>query len=772
MKFAIKLGKVIKGLKLARKIQLLLLILTMPLMVLFCVLLISVNSYNRQYDKIIDNASEAARFSIDFKEDFDSKICLIIAGDSTFDLEKPYDMIDDARVITQNLIDNTSFEDNKKRVEIIKKLLDNLEKYTREIEQNKLAGGKHDENIEIWENGVQINTALIRSDVYEYSYYVTKEMDQVRQQLFYDLGRITLISAILFSMLVVVAIVLSFVIPNTIAKPILDLNNAASQVARLLHPIGSMIEVTKNLSVNDTNQLAEKNDEIGRLSASYNKMADTVFTLVNNLEEKVKERTQDLLSAKDALEENKNKLTIILNSTVEAIFGIDRNGSCTFCNTSCIKMLGYSDEEDLLGKSMHLLMRHSRKDGTPISEEDCNIRKTIQSGNGNQSEEEVFWRADGTSFDVAYYAYPQYKDGEIIGAVVTFTDNTERKRTGEHIKYLSCHDSLTGLFNRMYFEDSLKTMDIKKNLPISIIFCDLNGLKLTNDIFGHSVGDELIKKASKVLKKVCRDDDTLARLGGDEFIILLPHTEKAAAESIIRRVKTEFSKQKMVAIKCSISMGYDTKTTASDSIEVTMENAENNMYREKTNNRKAVSEDMLRAIVNTLHDKSPRESRHAISVSRMSSDLGKRLGLNETEIKRLEKAAYLHDIGKVVMCDGSDGVDNRNQFFSEDIKEIRQHAAVGFRVLNLFDETLDIASIVFNHHEMWDGKGYPKGLKSQEIPLLSRIISIAESYDRMVEERGMTQEEAINNILSQAGTKFDPQLAQEFSRMMKENKKN
>jgi|GEM_PF-1840088 len=754
-----KLGKFLGHLRLARKIQLLLLVIILPLLVLFVLFLFNVYSYNQQYNKIITNAAEAARFNIDFKEEFDYKIYLIIAGHSTVEEQDPYSTIEDARMITQNLIDNTSLYDNKQRAGSIMRLLNNLEKYVKQIDHNKEVGGHYNDNISIWENDIQTITSLIQSDVYEYSYYTTKEMDQVREKVSFALGEITFVSTVLFALVAFIAIVLSFVIPNSIAKPISHLNDVTSQVAHLLRPIGSMIEVTKQL--NDSNQ--ESDDEIGKLSSSYNEMANAVYTLVNNLEEKVKERTIDLQTAKDALEENKNKLQLILDSTVEAIFGIDKSGNCTFCNASCIRMLGFESQDDLLGCNMHEMIHHSRKDGSPIFLEDCSILKTIQTGEGTQSEKEVFWRADGTCFDTVYYSYPQFKNGEMVGAVVTFMDNTERKRTEEHIKYLSCHDSLTGLYNRMYFEDALKTIDVKKNIPISIIFGDLNGLKLTNDIFGHAAGDALIEKSAEILKKVCRDEDIVARVGGDEFIILLPNTDKQNAEKIIQRVQNEFSEAKMSAIKCSMSMGYDTKTSSKIAIERTLENAENSMYKDKTNNRKSVNEQMIKTIVDALHEKNAEERHHAESVSGIAQVLGKELGLSEVDMKMLKKAGLLHDIGKVVE-EEENAISNETR---DQAHKIHQHAVVGFRILNLFDDTLDIANIVYSHHERWDGNGYPKGLKSQGIPFLARIIAIAENYDWLMRKKKMTSDEAITEIIDHSGTKFDPALVEVFAQMIK-----
>ena len=196
--------------------------------------------------------------------------------------------------------------------------------------------------------------------------------------------------------------------------------------------------------------------------------------------------------------------------------------------------------------------------------------------------------------------------------MITFLDNTERKRNEDYIKYLSYHDSLTRLYNRMFFEEEMRRLNTERSLPLSIIFGDVNGLKLTNDIFGHAAGDDLLRKTAEILKKVCREEDIMARMGGDEFAILLPKTSAQVALKIIERIKNEFSKEPIGVIKYSISMGYDTKVKMNKSIEETMENAEDMMYKEKMLNRKIIDSSMIQTIIETLHNASEREKQHSI----------------------------------------------------------------------------------------------------------------------------------------------------------------
>lgn len=482
------------------------------------------------------------------------------------------------------------------------------------------------------------------------------------------------------------------------------------------------------------------------------------------------ESADALLNANVVLEESKSELRLTLDTAAEGIYGIDPNGKCSFCNLRCLELLGYKKEEELIGKDMHALVHSRYKDGSKLPISKCRIHKVIVSGEKVYAEDEVFWRADGTYFEVQYYAYPKYKDNKIIGGVITFMDISERIKNEEKIQYLSYHDSLTGLINRQGFEMEIPKYNRSECLPLSILYGDLNCLKLSNDIFGHAAGDKLIIKAAQVLQSVCGRNGTVARIGGDEFILLLPCTDPQGAVQIMVQIKQNLLQDTSLVIKCSISMGSYTKYSLDEGMEQSLKKAENEMYLEKTSQRNSNEMVMLAELISALHGRSPREKTHSENISRLCEEMGIALEWPQSDIKNLRDAGFYHDIGKIVL--NEELLCKTSKLSAMEKLEKQQHPIVGYRILNLFDNTLDLAEAVYYHHERWDGKGYPKGLEGEEIPIQSRIIAIAEQYDHLLNptnDKALAKEEALLRIHQLAGVKFDPQLTDLFISIMKQS---
>ncbi len=540
----------------------------------------------------------------------------------------------------------------------------------------------------------------------------------------------------------------------------------AKSTAIVFRPVYDLIRTTEKFSGGDFDVRARvvRQDEIGRLSAAFNKMADQIDALIHSLEARIRARTKRLERTVRLLKDSEDNIRLLLDSTAEAIYGIDTDGNCTFCNASCLRMLGYNRTRELIGENMHNKLHARRSDGSAILQEDCRIFRTLRNGDGVHADDEVFWRADGTYFPVEYFSYPQYRDGRIVGAVVTFFDISDRKKSQADILYLSHHDQLTGLYNRRFYESELLRLDTPGNLPMTVAVADVNGLKLVNDSLGHAVGDTLLVKAAEALTRGCRDSDMIARLGGDEFVILMPRTSAAEAERIIGRIKDIAAGETVGSVAVSLSFGYCTKTSVQEAIEEVFKKADDDMYRAKLFESPDMLGRTITTIIAALYEKNDIEEAHSRRVAELCRRMGEALGLPAGEVEALSNAGLLHDIGKIAIAD--EILNKPDKLTDVEWAEVRRHPEIGYRILSAVNHLSEIANNVLAHHERWDGGGYPKGTTGTEIPLPARIIHIADAYDAMTSYRSFrgarTHEEAVAELQLGAGRQFDPALVEIF----------
>jgi diguanylate cyclase (GGDEF)-like protein/PAS domain S-box-containing protein len=371
-------------------------------------------------------------------------------------------------------------------------------------------------------------------------------------------------------------------------------------------------------------------------------------------------------------------------------------------------------------------------------------------------------RQDGEERIINMRMIPQFdENNNHVGNFGTIQDITRIRKTEEEIRYLSYHDYLTGLFNRRFYEEVLIKLDTEENYPMTLVMADVNGLKMINDSFGHAVGDQLLQKASNVIKSGCRENDVIARLGGDEFVIILARTDAETAALIIKRLEMLAAREKIRGLKLSIAFGSRTKTRKEENIQQVLKNAEDDMYRHKLYESASMRSKTIELIMNTLYEKSNREMMHSSRVGQICEKIGMRMKLDQDEINQIRTAGLIHDIGKM-------GIDekilNKPGTLSDDEwKEIQRHPEIGYRILSSANEFSEMANCILEHHERWDGRGYPKGLKGEEISLQGRIVAVADSFDAMTSDRtyrkGLAQDEAIAEIKRCAGTHFDPLVA-------------
>lgn len=327
----------------------------------------------------------------------------------------------------------------------------------------------------------------------------------------------------------------------------------------------------------------------------------------------------------------------------------------------------------------------------------------------------------------------------------------------------SIHDQLTGLYNRRYFETSI-TEELKTANPLSLVLADINGLKLINDAFGHTDGDQAIMWFAQVLKENCRLADRIIRTGGDEFMILMPRTTLHEALAVIRDISFGFRSHTIAGIPLSAAFGCMQGEADGNDWDELIRRTEVQMYRQKLSNSPKVKSLIIDHVMQSIFERSEWERQHSSNVAALSRMIATRMGFSEAKADEIYKAGILHDIGKVRL--NEDIMNKSNSLKESEVHEIQRHAEVGYNILSQVAEYSQIAPYVLHHHEHWDGSGYPLGLMREEIPLQSRIISVAEAFDAMTSDRpyrtAMSLQMALDDIRNRAGIKFDPEVTRVF----------
>lgn len=373
---------------------------------------------------------------------------------------------------------------------------------------------------------------------------------------------------------------------------------------------------------------------------------------------------------------------------------------------------------------------------------------------------ETIWVETSTKF-----RYNSTGDIEVVGV----SRNIDaRKKAEKEVLYLSYHDPLTGLYNRRYFDNEMKRINELNCSPLTLVMADVNGLKLVNDAFGHQAGDILLEKFAQILQKECRSEDIIARIGGDEFVLLLPETDLKNAEKIIYRINKAIAREKIENVVLSISIGSAVKLDDTVDIAEVFKEAEDKMYRQKLSNSSSLRSKSLDIIMKTLYEKSKREMQHSNRVSSLCAAIATQMNLDNDDINQVRIAGLMHDIGKIGIDE--DILNKPGVLSGDEWKEIERHPEIGYRILSSVIEFSMIAEDVLQHHEKWNGKGYPRGLKGEEISLQARIIAIADAYDGMTGERTyskpMSELEAIKEIRKCSGTQFSPEITKIFIEMV------
>lgn len=457
------------------------------------------------------------------------------------------------------------------------------------------------------------------------------------------------------------------------------------------------------------------------------------------------------------------KLKATLLSVGEGIIVTDEFGRISMVNTRAKKLLG--EEKNLTKKKIYNVCR-IYSNSSPIQFKElflnCIENKEYFKSDGTYS---LITNNNDTEIFVEFTISPiDYEQGVNHGAILVLRDTTIERANQDEIRFISSHDYLTSLYNRFYFEEQLKRLDTKRQLPLTLILGDLNGLKLLNDTFSHLEGDNLLIEVGNILKKATRSEDIVARWGGDEFVILLPQTSYDDAQKVYQRIKDLCQKSMYRPITPSISLGCATKLQTEEDIYEILKTAEERMYHEKLHEGKSMRNNLIIALENTLLEKSNESEEHKKNMINLAEKFSLKLKFNQDDSNTMSLLARLHDIGKIAISE--EILRKPDKLNEEEWESIRTHPEVGRRIVKSIPELQHLTEGIYYHHEHYDGTGYPEKLKKDEIPLFAKMIAILDAYEVMTSGRIyqpiISHNDAINELKKKSGKQFDPKLIDEF----------
>lgn len=359
-------------------------------------------------------------------------------------------------------------------------------------------------------------------------------------------------------------------------------------------------------------------------------------------------------------------------------------------------------------------------------------------------------------------------DGKNVGGYGIYTDVSEQKTYEKKLEYYSFHDTLTKLYNYSYFYSNIDKFSNNDFMPLGIIMADVNGLKLVNDTMGHAFGDKLLKAFANILLVSKRKEDIAIRLGGDEFILIMPRADENIALKVLKNIKHNVESYnnnlEEKILQLSVAMGISVRKDMKKTIDDVLKEADDNMYKNKLLDKASSKNHILNVLIAALGEKDYITLGHTKRVSKLCERMAKILKLDYSKANNLMLLSDVHDLGKVAIPDNI--LNKPGSLTEEEWNIMKAHCEKGYKIALSTPELAGIADLILKHHERWDGKGYPLGIKGEEIPIECRILSIIDSYDAMTNKRPYNKEksheDALNEIKRCSGTQFDPNLVEIF----------
>lgn len=491
--------------------------------------------------------------------------------------------------------------------------------------------------------------------------------------------------------------------------------------------------------------------------------------------------------AEIALRQAEERYRNMFDNAVEGMYQTSADGKYLAANPALARIYGFCTPEDLI---------RQRDDIEAQLYVDPNRRAELiailaEQGKVADAESQVY-RRDGS---VMWIAESMQAVTDAVGNILYYEGTVqdisgrramEEERAARLAEALDRaeRDPLTGLLNHRAFHNKLQELSIsalRGGTRCALMMLDLDNFKFFNDAYGHVVGDDVLRHVAAALSAACKPGDVIARFGGDEFAVLLPERSPGGVELAIEDIKSAVDDLRYEApgYDCAIPMAVSCGTVifpdeAADRT-AALELADTRMLRSKRGQddlpgvdalKRSASEEvsgfsMLDALVIAVDNKDRYTSRHSEDVLRYSVEIAEELKLGDAAVHQLRLAALLHDVGKIGVPDYI--LRKPGKLTAEEYEAVKLHPMMGASIVATVPGLESTLDAVRHHHERWDGKGYPFGLRGENIPLTARIMAVADAFSAMTTDRpyrkGMPVEIALSKIAESAGTQLDPHIA-------------
>ncbi len=453
-----------------------------------------------------------------------------------------------------------------------------------------------------------------------------------------------------------------------------------------------------------------------------------------------------------------NTYQFITDNLEDIVFLQDQDFCIFYVNESVGRLLGH-EQEDLMNRQS-LTLYHP--------DERQLVKEALQDQTQNSQE---------TSLEVRM----RHREGHYIWfesrAKIFHTDNmrvlltinrdiSTRKQTEEQVKFMTFHDSLTGLFNRHYFEQEMNRVAEGRYHQMGMIICDVDCLKFINDTLGHKSGDQLIKAAGEAILSSFRASDMVARIGGDEFAVILPNADRKAMLHAVKRIKKNIKlyNSQHPELPLHLSIGYALTKTPPFDMQVLFKEADDSMYRNKLYNKQTHKSDVFHILLTIIDEREPGSEERRSKLAGNIQAMAQVLNIPAQDRDFLLLFAKVYNIGLLGLP--QEITDKKAPLSKEEQSLLRKQAEIGYRIAQHTKQLEPIAEWIYLQHEWWNGQGYPFGLSGENIPLPSRIMAVARAYTAMTTIRAYrpskSPAQALTELEKWAGIQFDPHLVKVF----------